>query len=1064
MRKVAKYSLSIFLPCLLLIYANAGFSQCDQNLKTDPIAFTSIPTYPANIAIGETIDFDYIVTNNSSRITMSVTSSLNGTPADQASIVVGADDCSTGDLTPFGDTCHITVEVSPTTTGATSYVLAINYTVSGEPSCFDDVTSPISFNAVPAANYAYITNQDGNSVTVCDNTGASGLDNCIDTAATSLSAPSAIEILPASSAFSSFMSVFNIAYITNSGNNTVTRCSINVADGTFDLCGDSGAGSIFDEPVGLAFDTSDFLYGYVVETNSADITKCRVGSTDGTFSACVDGVEILSIPTGVDIQTFGGTDYAYIANAASGTITQCTVNSGTGALELCVDSGLGSVFSSPNSIGFFTSADTYAYVADIAEGGSGGVWQCDVDTSTGILSNCIFISDAALAGAKGITFAEEDTDNYLYVGGSGTDQTGACVIDFATGNLTSCAAYFLYSSDQVSDMVAQTFNSVDYLYTAEPGTGAMLQCKISDEVGRIYCIEAGTSLPFLSPVSIIFNVNADTNTYAYVPDPGSNLVWVCDVNITTGQLSACVDSGGVLLASFDMVFTTVNSIPYAYVSDASTTVWQCQVASGGALSLCIDAGTPLVTPPYAVPTGLSFQLFGGVDYIYVSDSTNNAVYQCALDNTTGLFTACPDSGAGAVFDMPTFTTFQEVTSVLYAYISNSNTSGGLTMGQCTVDTSTGLFSACTTSTLSAAPVGSAFKTVDATLYAYVALESASEGAINRCNVLSGGGLNQCSTPFGAPSSVEISIIDSGTNQVLYVTENGGSGVLGCLVDTTNGSIVFCQDAGTGFMFDAPTDITFLSIGGNNFAYISDSTLGTVTQCLQNNATGILSGCTDSGATFSLPVAITFDTLSGPIIYAYVLDLDGNTTQQCVVDNTTGLFSACIPTATLFEHPLAIAFNGDFAYISDQNLSRILTCQKNSSGVLILCTDSGAGNVFVAPAGVALFTDIDADLNMYVTNLGTNSVTFCLADAMTGLVNPASCADSGVGAAFALPAGLKFEPFMGTSYVYVPNIATSDPLSNTVSQCTLNADGSFNACSDSGATLLDKPFSITFFNP
>lgn len=1063
MRKIAKHIFSIFLSFFLFSYAHASVSKCDPTLDTLPLAFTVIPTYPTNIAIGETIDFDYTLTNNSSRFTMSVTSSLMGTPADQATIVVGANDCSIGTVSP-GGTCHLTVQVSPTSTGATSYVLGANYTVSGDPSCIEDATSPISFNAVPAANYAYIPNQDGNSITVCDNTGASGLDNCIDTGATGLTAPAAIEILPASSAFSSFMSVFNIAYITNAGDNTVTRCSIDVADGTFDLCGDSGASNIFNEPLGLAFDTSDFLYGYVVNSNNADITKCRVGTTDGAFSACTDAVEILSSPNGIAIQTFGGTDYAYIANAASGTITQCTVNSGTGALELCEDSGLGAVFSFPVSIGFFTSADTYAYVSDTAEGGSGGVWQCDVNTSTGVLSSCSFFSDPAISGPKGITFAEEDTDNYLYVGDGGTDQAAACIIDFATGNLTSCAAYFLYSSDVVSDMVPQTFDSIDYLYTTEPNTGAVLQCKISDEVGRVYCIEAGTGLPFLSPVSITFNVNADTNTYAYVPDPGSNLVWVCDVNITTGQLSACVDSGGVLLSSFDMAFVTVNAVPYAYVSDNSATVWQCQVASGGALSLCIDAGTPLGTPPYAVPTGLSFQLFGGVDYIYVSDSTNDAVYQCALDNTTGLFTACPDSGAGAVFDMPTFTTFQEVTSVLYAYISNSNTSGALTMGQCTVDTSTGLFSACTASTLPNAPVGATFETVDATLYAYIALDDVATGSINRCNVLPDGGLNLCGPPFGAPSSVEISSIDSGTNQVLYVTENGGSGVLGCLIDTTDGSIVFCQDAGTGFMFDAPTDITFLSVSGNNYAYITDSILGTVTQCLQNNATGILSSCVDSGATFSLPTAITFDTLSGPVIYAYVLDLNGNIAEQCLVDDITGLFSGCTSTATLLDHPLAIVFNGDFAYISDQNLNRVLMCQKSSSGLLILCVDSGAGNVFVAPAGVALFTDTEADLNMYVTNLGTNSVTFCLVDAMTGLVNSASCADSGVAGAFALPAGLKFEPFMGTSYAYVPNIAAADPLSNTVSQCTLNADGSFNACADSGATLLNKPFSITFFNP
>jgi hypothetical protein len=100
----------------------------------------------------------------------------------------------------------------------------------------------------------------------------------------------------------------------------------------------------------------------------------------------------------------------------------------------------------------------------------------------------------------------------------------------------------------------------------------------------------------------------------------------------------------------------------------------------------------------------------------------------------------------------------------------------------------------------------------------------------------------------------------------------------------------------------------------------------------------------------------------------------------------------------------------------------------------------------------------------VTNLGTNSVTFCLVNPLTGLVNPATCVDSGVGASFAAPAGLKFEPFTGTSYAYVANAAPSVPLSNTVSQCTLNADGSFNTCNDSGATLLDKPFGITFFNP
>lgn len=1073
-------SIGIFLFFLFGGYALAGEVLCDEPknsgidiLPLEFVSTTPTPPIPSDIPIGDSESFTYTLENNLS-LTIQVTASITGSPSGDA-VIDAASTCLTSTTVGSG-TCTLIVDIEPTTLGAASFTLSANYTLGGEQSCFEPVTAAISYTAT-SGSYAYMADGSGNNVVICPQGVGGSLGSVCETESglMAFNNPTGIAI-PAT-----LFSGNNYAYISNQGANTVSQCQIDTSTGSFISCGDSGASNIFSAPTGITFYTpASTLFAYVMDSGSGNITQCTPNVSTGVLGSCTSAFtfEFLN-PRGIQAQTFGNS-YVYIVNTGSDNLIRCAVTS-TGLLVNCFDSGVGAVFDGSISVAFNESTNWYAYVTDED---TDLVSQCTVNSATGVLGSCADSGATGLNSPYGIAFETIDTTPYGYVTNFGDDTVSVCTIDpgpgGTDGNLTCTNSSTQYSTE-AADIAYQTFGGVDYMYIADITNHKISQCKVYDPTGQLYCIDSGVGTSaFQAPFALTFNENPFNSTvYAYVTDRTENKVMLCEVNQTTGQFTGCVNAGPLgFYLPFGINFATeiINGKYYAYISDTGyRAVFQCELDTDGSITgivgglcNCEDAARNLMSPPaFNEPQGVEYYLFSGTSdaFLYIGNSTTGTVFQCAISNGvsgTGAFTSCADSGAGAAFAAPVKSMIEQVGANLYVYVSNFTASN---VTQCLVNTTTGAWSACVDLSTIGASLAVDFDTVSGTLYAYVSTVPVGGVSLTQCTVdMTDGTFSDCVSPYGNPTSIAFETPSGPGYTVAYVTQNGGSGVAACQIDDADGTVVGCSDSGTAFTFTDPTDIVFYTVTNGTFAYVVNAGNGKIYQCTWNATTGILSACVASTPTFSEPFSITFDTAGGNT-YLYVTDYSASTVSRCAINATTGVIGSCTTTGALLDTPESLAFENSFAYVADAGTDSIVLCDVDGSGLLTDCADSGATNIST-PSTIVFQADTQGSpvTHAYIVNNdASNSITYCDIDGGTGVLS--TCVDSGVADFFDLPYGLVFQSLEGTLYAYVTNSATgAGAITHSVSQCTLDTDGAFASCADSGAgqTPFTNPLGINFF--
>lgn len=1034
----------------------------------DPLTFVlPLPVVPSTITVGDPVELVYTVKNNVSTAYLPIyTEILNASGVPISTIVTRINIGVGNDCGPQGKQlgplkqCTITLSVDPVSSGAQSYTLSIDYY--GRV----DLTTPISFNGGAASDFVYVSNSADDTVSVCQEGTDGAFSNCASASAgVTLDQPAgiAIQTFPA-------VTGTPYAYVVNQAAETVTKCPIDLGTGEFTSGSCAIEVSGLSSPIGIAFQSfSGTVYAYITDSDvsSPGVTKCTVNATNGTFSACaLETSSPFSSPHGIVIQTVNSTDYAYVTNEGTGSVSQCTVDGTTGVLEGCFDSGAGDVFDTPENIAFFTSNALYAYVTD-AGSSTPGVWQCTVDSSIGTLSDCA--RTTGFVAPNGIAFATFGSTNYAFVTNATGDEVSRCVVSPSSGNLGSC----LFTSVGVTildptGIAPLQVGGSRYMYPVSSTDGSIFQCKETTSTGQLYCIDSGLgAAAFTAPQDLTFQA-VSGNTYAYVTDPSTHNIYQCNVNSGTGQLSGCVNAGPLgFFSPFDVVFGTVTSTLYAYVSDVTYgTIFRCDVTltTGGGLVVgelcnCTAADQNIVSPPYAEPTGISFQTFSSTNFVYAVDQTNNAAYRCTL-NGSGLFTVCSSLGVTGL-NNPQSIAFQAVGGNTYAYIPNH---GAQTVTVCPVNTTTGAFDTCSTSSLGATPDSITFDTPSGTTYAYITVTS---GLVEQCTVnSSNGSLASCTSSFGNPISVAFKTI-TGPETVMYILQSGGNGLELCGV-SSGGLVTGCEDSGTAFSFSSPyvpTSLTFgPALGGGPFAYVTNAqTTGSVSVCAWNGTTGAITACVDSGAafTFGTPTSITFDQVAS-VLYAYVVDEAGNRVIKCTVNQPDGKLGSCAAvTVSTFVQPEGIAFNGDQAYITDVGTDEVVICTQGTSGALGACANSGVGAIFEGPNAIAFsLADVLGAPNAYITN-GTAvsmQVTQCVIDVSTGLFS--SCGDSEA-TDVAAPSGIAFESVGGVTYGYITKNAA-----DSVKKCVFNTStGKMSDCVDSGAgAVFSGAAGIVFLNP
>lgn len=220
-----------------------------------------------------------------------------------------------------------------------------------------------------------------------------------------------------------------------------------------------------------------------------------------------------------------------------------------------------------------------------------------------------------------------------------------------------------------------------------------------------------------------------------------------------------------------------------------------------------------------------------------------------------------------------------------------------------------------------------------------------------------------------------------SNPILYITNFGSShglpipktAVTKCIINNDNS--LSCSDSGVGMVFTQPFDIKISSDGTE--AYVSDSAgesntinMGAVKIC-SINTDGTFGSCSDSGGEFlySAPYGIAINPENNVV---YINDFNINAITTCTMNGND--FQYCyINQIPLLNNPAGITVatinHIQYTYIVNYASNNITKCTLDDGTLISGCVDSGAGNQFSTPFGIA----IDPNLNVaYITGHANES--------------------------------------------------------------------------------------------
>ncbi|WP_158617474.1 YncE family protein [Legionella sp. km772] len=202
-----------------------------------------------------------------------------------------------------------------------------------------------------------------------------------------------------------------IAYVTNTGSQSVSYCSINVNTGALTNCKSTGNG--FYQPVGITV-SNDNRFAYVSDYNNGLIT-CPINRTTGALSNCIANNTGIVFPQAIAIHP--KQSYVYVSNAGY-YIYYCAINLVTGSVSNCLE-----IDSSANYANALTihPKGTYLY---FAQTGSNNVLYCPIQ-SNGSLGTCLSANGSnSFNGLIGLSIQPNGTNMYLTT--SNTNEVYVC--------------------------------------------------------------------------------------------------------------------------------------------------------------------------------------------------------------------------------------------------------------------------------------------------------------------------------------------------------------------------------------------------------------------------------------------------------------------------------------------------------------------------------------------------------------------------------------------------------------------------------------------------------------
>ena len=273
----------------------------------------------------------------------------------------------------------------------------------------------LAISTTLTGQHAYVANQIGSSVSLCQVDPVTGLLSKCHVSATGTSGVESVNYNPAGT----------LLYTANLAASTVSVCHINQSTGELSGCVDSG-GTGFNQPDGIVFSPDGTIF-YTSNVGNS-VTSCLVNSTTGLLSNCINNTSPTFLGSSDMALNTAGT-LAYVSNRFASTVSVCNVSGQT--LSSCNNLS-GSNIDAPEGMSL-NPQGTHAYIANA---GSDNVTVCDVlQDGTGLLANCS-ITNGQFVGTGNVAFNTLGTVAYVPNQVLGTVFT--CQVSLADGTFSVC--------------------------------------------------------------------------------------------------------------------------------------------------------------------------------------------------------------------------------------------------------------------------------------------------------------------------------------------------------------------------------------------------------------------------------------------------------------------------------------------------------------------------------------------------------------------------------------------------------------------------------------------------
>ncbi len=286
-----------------------------------------------------------------------------------------------------------------------------------------------------------------------------------------------------------------------------------------------------------------------------------------------------------------------------------------------------------------------------------------------------------------------------------------------------------------------------------------------------------------------------------------------------------------------------------------------------------------------------------------------------------------------------------------------------------------------------------------------------------------------------------------------------------IVNSLSNSVTLCEGSSNGTLGNC-SDSGATNLGGPrgiarhpslNVVYIANSSGNAITYCNINTTTKKLENCvSNSGLGLNQPSGLAVGVVS-LTPYLYVTNFGSNLVKYCQLDGATGAITSCTDATSSFGTSLyGIALNptASIAYVSSNGTHQLYKCDVGPGTPTLSCALNFS---FSSPSlNPELMTFVASTFPnyLYVPTNGDGAVQKCELSNIGGNINTCT----------ALVPGLS-DPKQ-TVLNNVGNYAfTTNEGSNSVTSCTYDAlTGDLAACTNSGATGLSAPSGILVTSP